>query len=67
MRNLLPGLRLRCLSCGDEPAREQTGEARVRTRAGRFAFAPCPRCRCVRMMAVESVGARPQPATVEAY
>jgi hypothetical protein len=54
MRNLSPGLRLRCLSCGEEPARGPSGAARVRSRAGRFAFAPCPRCRCLRMMAVDA-------------
>lgn len=48
------GLRLRCLSCGEAPAREQHGDARVRSRSGRFAFAPCERCRCVRMMTFES-------------
>lgn len=67
MRNLSPGLRLRCLSCGEEPERDGGGEARVRSRAGRFAFAPCPRCQCVRMMAVEpAVRAKPRAAVMAA-
>jgi len=54
MRNLSPGHQLRCLSCGEQSAHELGGKARLRSRSGRFAFAPCERCRCVRMMAVET-------------
>jgi hypothetical protein len=35
---------------------------RLRSQSARFAFAECPRCECLRMMALERVGDRSPPA-----
>ncbi len=35
---------------------------RLRSQSARFAFAECPRCECLRMMALERASERPRPA-----
>jgi hypothetical protein len=53
MKNAAPARRVRCLSCGATQTDTASTRARPRSASERFAFADCPRCGCLRMMARE--------------
>ena len=44
---------VRCLTCGTRPHEQSDAPFSLRSQSERFAFADCPRCNCVRMMALE--------------
>lgn len=53
MKEFAPGMRVRCLSCRDTQAELAPERLRLHASSERFAFADCPRCGVVRMMALE--------------
>lgn len=60
MKQVAPGMRVRCLSCGGTQAELEPAHLRLHSTSDRFAFADCPRCNCLRMMALERAD---RPAT----
>lgn len=61
MKQVAPGMRVRCLSCGATQAEIEPARIQLHSTSARFAFADCPRCACLRMMALERAD---RPATL---